>query len=1015
MEVNGHRFEKSLEGKSTDKLLTGEEAVVPQEWTIEFPAEWLNEGMNQIQMGVVKGRWCMFDCIRLCGPQALKVVPISSSLVTAVHAADFEYKKSEKKHLLPILVDMVQYDREQTITFVCGKTKETRLVEVGQSIQQILVPAVDAPREERFQMLVGQQVIYDGTVALDPQPLHEYADDVDLLMGTGNSRWMFKPSVSLPFGMVQIAPDNEDQTWKAGYEYTIENISGFNHFCDWTIDGFLMQPTCGELKVQPGPEDNPDLGYRSRIDKSTEKAEVGKYSVLMTDTKIRAEVSATERASIQRYTFPAGCKERRVLVDLFAPSEYPHNLQDVHVTKVSDTEVEGYATYFGAYTGYTLEQYYTIHFVMQFDTPFESMGGWVDDRVKEVSDYQGWWRSTHEFKSWPKIMHRINELHGKGDAGFFLNFPDEPAESAVQVRTGVSLVDVAGARNNLQQKKFYSNLYRAIAAKASWSDLDGRYQSRYPFSLAEGLQQMAHEEYPGDQMYTAGDYFGHEEMVDCYDAFYKQVSRFPKDGDVMSNYPEDFFAIKPLLTREWGDGVGEKPRVSLKENEEEQMKQCSGRLEQLNGHGYFDWCMLDANPHMAGHFVWSYNDYARGSEDQTMYCGVVDMNRYPKFCYYMLQSMRDPAISQPGLYEGPMVFIASYNASADFSSSTTDIMVFSNCEEVKLYRNDKLVGTQTRAERTPLYRPIVEKGGSPVFVFNAGGYEAGTLRAEALIDGKVVATHSVTTPGAATQLVVTPRLDGIQPVADGSDMIPVYITVCDANGTRVYDSSQKISLQVTGEGTLIGDTISRLGINPQEAEGGVAFAWVRTTRKAGNIRITATAEGLTEGKAQVKSVPFDGIYLPDGKHGKFQGKEEDNVVIKPGTWQKRVLQQPRQKIASVQTESEQKGYPKENIFDGEDHTWWIAGEDKLPQTVVVDLGEVRWVWASRIVFQKDSSSYRHKVETSTDGVHWLELYKRECTGWEFKPVTVDRAIRYLRLTIEGVSEGRAGVGEISLY
>ena len=117
----------------------------------------------------------------------------------------------------------------------------------------------------------------------------------------------------------------------------------------------------------------------------------------------------------------------------------------------------------------------------------------------------------------------------------------------------------------------------------------------------------------------------------------------------------------------------------------------------------------------------------------------------------------------------------------------------------------------------------------------------------------------------------------------------------------------------------------------------------------------------------------------------------------------------------MQTESEQKSFPTENIIDGEDRTWWIAGEDKLPQTVVVDLGEVRWVWASRIIFQKDSSSYRHKVETSTDGVHWLELYKRECTGWEFKPVTVDRAIRYLRLTIEGVSEGRAGVGEISLY
>ncbi|MGN0309913.1 MAG: hypothetical protein ACI4C3_04920 [Bacteroides sp.] len=67
---------------------------------------------------------------------------------------------------------------------------------------------------------------------------------------------------------------------------------------------------------------------------------MGKYSVLMTDTKIKAEVSATERASIQRYTFPAGCKERRVLVDLFAPSEYPHNLQDVQTGDNQTVRVE---------------------------------------------------------------------------------------------------------------------------------------------------------------------------------------------------------------------------------------------------------------------------------------------------------------------------------------------------------------------------------------------------------------------------------------------------------------------------------------------------------------------------------------------------------------------------------------------------------------------------------------------------------------------------------------------------
>lgn len=183
-------------------------------------------------------------------------------------------------------------------------------------------------------------------------------------------------------------------------------------------------------------------------------------------------------------------------------------------------------------------------------------------------------------------------------------------------------------------------------------------ESRYPVSLAREIQELAHAEYPGDQMYTAGDYLGHADMEPYYDVFYKQVKCYPKNGDVMSNILEDFIAIKPVFTREWGDGAGTKPRVSLKENEEEQVRQCYSRIEQLNGNGYFDWCMLDANPNMGGHFLWSYNDYARGSEDETMYCGVVDMNRYPKFSYFMLQSMRNKAVSQPGLYDGPMVFIA---------------------------------------------------------------------------------------------------------------------------------------------------------------------------------------------------------------------------------------------------------------------------------------------------------------------------------------------------------------------
>ena len=515
VEINGHRLEKKLKGTSTDQLLTGKESAIPSEWIIDFPAAWLKKGMNQIQLGLVKGKWCMFDCIRLTGTGDEAVQPISSSLITSVEAAGFEYKQEDGTRFQPVMVDMVQYDHPRTLTFTCGTVKEKRLIETGSSIQQILLPSVRKATEEVFTIHDGNQLVYRGTVRLAPQPLHTYADDVDLLMGTGNSRWMYKPSISLPLGMVQIAPDNEDETWKAGYEYTIENISGFNHFCDWTIDGFLMQPTCGKLQVNPGPADNPDAGYRSRIDKSTEKAEVGKYSVFMTDTQIKAELSATDRASIQAYTFPSNCKDGRILVDLYAPSEYLHNLQDAHVVKVSDTEIEGYATYFGAYTGYSAEQYYTIHFVMQFDKPFTAMGGWVNDQIKAAQEYQGAWYSTHEFETAPKIMQDIHEIHGKGDVGFFLSFPEESGESTVKVRTGVSLVDIAGARNNLQKElaepfgwdfaavvrnqqdtwndlfgrlkiktddrlekvRFYNNMYRSICSRNIWSDVNGEWVS----------------------------------------------------------------------------------------------------------------------------------------------------------------------------------------------------------------------------------------------------------------------------------------------------------------------------------------------------------------------------------------------------------------------------------------------------------------------------------------------------------------------------------------------------------
>lgn len=538
-------------------------------------------------------------------------------------------------------------------------------------------------------------------------------------------------------------------------------------------------------------------------------------------------------------------------------------------------------------------------------------------------------------------------------------------------------------------------------------------ESSYPTAVAERLYRIVHQEYPGDQTFTSGDYLGSEEKKDFFDVLYKQVSRYPKDGNVMSNYLEDMLSIKPLFTREWGDGAGWKPRVSLTENEEEQAKQCIGRIDALMGKGYFDWCMLDANPNLGGHFLWCYADFARGCEDETEYCGVVDMNRAPKFSYYMTQSMRRPVKDNWGLFPGPMVHITSYNSDSACFTDSREIWVFSNCDSVRLYRNGTLIGSKSRREEGKKYAPLLSKGASPCYVFKVNGYEAGELRAEGLIAGKVAARDRVCTAGAAAAIKVEAALDGVAPVADGSDMIPIYFRIVDEKGNWVTTSAQKIHITVTGEGVLMGAGIEAAGIEHQQVEGGIGFAFVRTTTRHGKITICASADGLKSGTATVKSVPFKEKSLPNGLHAPFTGHE---VYVSPEKqWKQEVLLYPQARIVQVEAGSEQAAYPKENMIDGDDRTWWIASEGTFPQTVTLTLEKPMWVEAVRIAFQKDSSYYRHKVESSADGVNWEPLYEGECTGFDFEPRRVERKVKQLRITITGTSAGMAGIGEVTLF
>ncbi|MDR6882477.1 uncharacterized protein YjdB [Bacillus sp. 3255] len=501
-----------------------------------------------------------------------------------------------------------------------------------------------------------------------------------------------------------------------------------------------------------------------------------------------------------------------------------------------------------------------------------------------------------------------------------------------------------------------------------------------PEDWAQEATGAAHEEYPGNQIYTAADY---GLRGSYYDVNYKVVDTNWKTDPSQWT---DFDSNKPFFTREWGD-FEESSKALRKEGEAAQITQNLTRQKYLNGNGYSDWGGLDANDRIGGYFLWSWNDYIRGSTTKTLGSGTVDIDRYEKYGYYWLQSMqsaRDP------LY-GPMVFIASTYS----STSSRSVNVFSNADSVKLYQNNVLVKQITRTEASSSAPNIVKKGGSPIFTFNLNSFIPGELRAEAILDGQVVQTHTVRTPGQASQIEIEVRDRGVKPVADGSDLIPVYFKVVDANGTIVPNYSGKVNISVTGEGQLVGSGIARIGVEEQVVEGGIGFAFVRTSGTSGAIQINATSDGLVSGNEEVSTLPYQGQFVPDGQHTPWVGGVEK-------------LESPVDSVQNIAvgkpitSSSEQSGNFAVNAVDDDASTKWTANGSSLPQWLQVDLGKDYSLTGFKMLWEMKAVAYKYYIEVSKDGVNWDKVIDRSANttpnGAE-ETALADSRGRYVRLKI----------------
>lgn len=326
------------------------------------------------------------------------------------------------------------------------------------------------------------------------------------------------PGATVPFGMVQLSPETDTISYDenghynpkvysycAGYQYDDKTIVGFSHthFSGTghsDLGDFLVMPTIGQLKLNPGTADKPGSGYRSSFSHANEVSEADYYKVKLDNYNITAEMTTTARVGFHQYTFPKS-DQAHIILDLTAGIyNYPDKNVWTYVRVINDSLLVGYRST----NGWARTR--TVYFAMAFNKHF-LFHGFANYSPKEV--YRGFWGKFDQRDNFPEIA-------GKQIKAWF-DFKTTESEK-IKIKMAISPVSMDGALNNLQTEvpgwdfervkadgqaqwekelhkiviktdhddmvNFYTSMYHAMINPTIYMDEDGQYK---------GLDQNLHK------------------------------------------------------------------------------------------------------------------------------------------------------------------------------------------------------------------------------------------------------------------------------------------------------------------------------------------------------------------------------------------------------------------------------------------------------------------------------------------------------------------------------------------
>jgi predicted alpha-1,2-mannosidase len=295
---------------------------------------------------------------------------------------------------------------------------------------------------------------------------------VDPFLGTGGHGHVY-PGATIPFGMVQLSPDNGEEGWDwcSGYHYSSNTIAGFSHT---HLSGTGIGDWC-DISILPMTDTSTIRKDKSKFPFShkNESAKPGYYQVQL-DNKIKCELTANKRTGFHRYSYPTNIGW--LLLDMGFQINWDKTTSG-SLKILNDSTIIGYRFS----TGWAKGQ--KVYFAARFNHGFQSVT-FVNDSVRNGNTAIGnKLKAAVKFTTASPLEVRVSissvseenallELNVSNAATF-----DATAKSAESLWEKELQKIKINTNDKALATKFYTSLYRTCLAPVVHSDASGAYQT----------------------------------------------------------------------------------------------------------------------------------------------------------------------------------------------------------------------------------------------------------------------------------------------------------------------------------------------------------------------------------------------------------------------------------------------------------------------------------------------------------------------------------------------------------